>query len=150
MYEIHTTSVVLLRFGALVIIFATLPFGFEGKRRTVQAQEALSRLNTIANAVICFENDRMGDLVSPKAGIHQAFSLAVAQTFWIGVVAAAIAAVAAAGMRELPLRKGFSPEQAALAIERLVRHGAQIGGQDVHRCVLLGRHESSRDVGPKA
>ncbi|MDQ6795471.1 MAG: MFS transporter [Chloroflexota bacterium] len=48
-------------------------------------------------------------------GIHQAFSLAVAQTFWIGVVAAAIAAVAAAGMRELPLRKGFSPEQAAAA-----------------------------------
>ena len=48
-------------------------------------------------------------------GIHQAFSLAVAQTFWIGVVAAAVAAVAAAGMRELPLRKGFSPEQAAAA-----------------------------------
>ena len=48
-------------------------------------------------------------------GIHQAFSLAVAQTFWIGVVAAAIAAVAAAAMRELPLRKGFSPEQAAAA-----------------------------------
>jgi EmrB/QacA subfamily drug resistance transporter len=48
-------------------------------------------------------------------GIHAAFSLAVAQTFWIGVVAAAIAAVAAAGMRELPLRKGFSPEQAAAA-----------------------------------
>jgi cell division protein FtsZ len=62
--------------GALVIVFATLPFGFEGKRRTVQAQEALSRLNAIANAVICFENDRMGDLVSPKAGIHQAFAVA--------------------------------------------------------------------------
>jgi EmrB/QacA subfamily drug resistance transporter len=49
------------------------------------------------------------------AGIHQAFSLGVAQTFWIGVVAAAIAAVAAAGMRELPLRTGFSPEQAQAA-----------------------------------
>src|SRR5437868_6490875 len=62
--------------GALVIVFATLPFGFEGKRRTIQAQEALARLNGIANAVICFENDRMGDLVSPKAGIHQAFAVA--------------------------------------------------------------------------
>src|SRR5437762_8701176 len=62
--------------GALVIVFATLPFGFEGKRRTIQAQEALTRLNGIANAVICFENDRMGDLVSPKAGIHQAFAVA--------------------------------------------------------------------------
>ena len=62
--------------GALVIVFATLPFGFEGKRRAAQAQDALARLNQIANAVICFENDRMGDLVSPKAGIHQAFAIA--------------------------------------------------------------------------
>jgi len=62
--------------GALVIVFATLPFAFEGKRRAKQAEDALSRLNQIANAVICFENDRMGDLVSPKAGIHQAFAMA--------------------------------------------------------------------------
>src|SRR3954453_16070941 len=62
--------------GALVIVFAPLPFCFEGKRRTQQAQQALDRLNGIANAVICFENDRMGDLVSPKAGIHQAFAVA--------------------------------------------------------------------------
>src|SRR5205814_7262218 len=62
--------------GALVIGFATLPFGFEGKRRMIQAQDALSRLQGIASAVICFENDRMGDLVAPKAGIHQAFAVA--------------------------------------------------------------------------
>src|SRR3982075_1697776 len=62
--------------GSLVIAFATLPFSFEGKRRSVQAQEAFSRLNEVANAVICFENDRMGDMVAPKAGIHQAFAIA--------------------------------------------------------------------------
>ncbi len=62
--------------GSLVIVFATLPFSFEGKRRAAQAQEALSRLTQIANAVICFENDRMGDMVAPKAGIHQAFAVA--------------------------------------------------------------------------
>jgi cell division protein FtsZ len=62
--------------GSLVIAFATLPFSFEGKRRAAQAQDALSRLNEIANAVICFENDRMGDMVAPKAGIHQAFGVA--------------------------------------------------------------------------
>jgi hypothetical protein len=33
--------------------------------------DALARLNEIANAVICFENDQMGDMVAPKAGIHQ-------------------------------------------------------------------------------
>lgn len=62
--------------GSLVIAFATLPFSFEGKRRSTQAQEALARLNEIAHAVICFENDRMGDMVAPKAGIHQAFAVA--------------------------------------------------------------------------
>src|SRR5437763_5690353 len=62
--------------GSLVIAFATLPFSFEGKRRAAQAQDALSRLHEIANAVICFENDRMGDMVAPKAGIHQAFGVA--------------------------------------------------------------------------
>ena len=62
--------------GSLVIAFATLPFSFEGKRRAAQAHDALSRLNEIANAVICFENDRMGDMVAPKAGIHQAFGIA--------------------------------------------------------------------------
>jgi cell division protein FtsZ len=62
--------------GSLVIVFATLPFSFEGKRRAAQAQESLTRLTQIANAVICFENDRMGDMVAPKAGIHQAFAVA--------------------------------------------------------------------------
>jgi len=62
--------------GALVVAFATLPFAFEGKRRGAQAREALARLNEIANAVICFENDQMGDIVAPKAGIHQAFAMA--------------------------------------------------------------------------
>lgn len=62
--------------GSLVIAFATLPFSFEGKRRSAQAQDALARMNEVANAVICFENDRMGDMVAPKAGIHQAFGIA--------------------------------------------------------------------------
>src|SRR5438105_15154371 len=62
--------------GALVLTFATLPFAFEGKRRCAQAREALQRLQEIADAVVCFENDRMGDMVLPKAGIHQAFAVA--------------------------------------------------------------------------
>jgi cell division protein FtsZ len=62
--------------GALVIAFVTLPFGFEGKRRNAQAREALVRLSEFAHAVVCFENDRMGDLTPPQAGIHQAFAMA--------------------------------------------------------------------------
>jgi cell division protein FtsZ len=62
--------------GSLVVAFATLPFAFEGKRRLAQAQEALAKLRENSDAVICFENDRMGDMVAPKAGIHQAFAIA--------------------------------------------------------------------------
>lgn len=62
--------------GALVIVFATLPFSFEGKRRSAQAHEALARLHDFADAVVCFENDRLGEMVAPKAGIHQAFAVA--------------------------------------------------------------------------
>ena len=62
--------------GALVIAFVTLPFAFEGKRRNTQAREALARLSEFAHAVVCFENDRMGDLTTPQAGIHQAFAMA--------------------------------------------------------------------------
>lgn len=62
--------------GALVISFATMPFAFEGKRRRAQAVEALERLQAMSDAVICFENDKMGDMVAPKAGVHQAFAAA--------------------------------------------------------------------------
>src|SRR5436189_2918349 len=62
--------------GALVIGFVTLPFTFEGKRRNVQAREALARLSEVCHSAICFENDLMADLVSPQAGIHQAFAMA--------------------------------------------------------------------------
>ena len=43
------------------------------------------------------------------AAIHQAFSLGVAQTFWIGVAAAIVAALAAIGMQELTLRTSNAP-----------------------------------------
>src|SRR5262249_16813672 len=62
--------------GALVLALATLPFAFEGKRRTAQAMEALQELQRVSDAVVCFENDRLGDIVLPKAGIHQAFAVA--------------------------------------------------------------------------
>ncbi|MEY2551231.1 MAG: cell division protein FtsZ [Verrucomicrobiota bacterium] len=62
--------------GSLVLGFVTLPFAFEGKRRLSQAHEALAKLRANCDAVICFENDRMGDMVAPKAGIHQAFAIA--------------------------------------------------------------------------
>ena len=61
---------------ALTVVFATLPFAFEGKRRTRQAEDALAALGEAADVVVCFENDKMGESVAPKAGIHQAFATA--------------------------------------------------------------------------
>ena len=37
-------------------------------------------------------------------GIHGAFSFATAQTFWLGVVGAIVALVAAVAIKEIPLR----------------------------------------------
>jgi cell division protein FtsZ len=61
---------------AFVVVVATMPFTFEGRRRMAQAEEALGSLQRNADLVICFENDRMGDSVSPLAGIQEAFSMA--------------------------------------------------------------------------
>src|SRR6202047_3846439 len=62
--------------NSLVLVFAALPFSFEGRRRCAQAQESLSRLRAIADAVVCFENDRMAEITLPKMGIHEAFAAA--------------------------------------------------------------------------
>jgi hypothetical protein len=49
------------------------------------------------------------------AGIHEAFSLGVASTFIIGVGAAILAALAAAGMQELKLRRTTTAQASAAA-----------------------------------
>jgi cell division protein FtsZ len=62
--------------GALVVVLATMPFSFEGRRRHNQAEEALELLQKRADALILFDNNRMGELVLPKEGIQKAFTLA--------------------------------------------------------------------------
>ena len=111
--------------GALVIAFVTLPFTFEGKRRATQAREALARLNQIAHSVICFENDRMGDLVAPQAGIHHAFAMADT------TISQSVRSVVNLIQRPGLIRIGFDDLLAALR----VRHG---------RC-LFGFGESDSD-----
>ena len=62
--------------NSLVLVFAALPFSFEGRRRCAQAAESLSRLRAIADAVVCFENDRMAEITLPRMGVHEAFAAA--------------------------------------------------------------------------
>lgn len=60
--------------GAFVVVFATMPFVFEGERRRQQAEESLNQLAVLANALVTFDNGRMGELVLAKQGIHEAFA----------------------------------------------------------------------------
>lgn len=62
--------------GAFVVVFATMPFAFEGLRRREQAETALNELAVLSNALVTFDNNRMGELVLAKQGIHEAFSAA--------------------------------------------------------------------------
>lgn len=62
--------------GAFVVVFATMPFLFEGRRRREQAETALNQLAVLSNALVTFDNNRMGELVLAKQGIHEAFSAA--------------------------------------------------------------------------
>ncbi len=112
--------------GALVITFATMPFAFEGKRRLAQAQEALARLHEVSDAVICFENDLMGDIVAPKAGIHQAFAAADV------TISQSVRAIVSLMQRPGLIRIGFDDLLAALR-----------GGPNA-RC-LFGYGESDSD-----
>ncbi len=62
--------------GAFVVVFAVLPFPFEGRRRTEQAEATLAELETAADVLVTFENARMGELALPKEGIQGAFAAA--------------------------------------------------------------------------
>ena len=60
--------------GALVSAVVTSPFQFEGRRRTQQAGESLSELVKHADALVHFENDRMAELVEPRADVAETFA----------------------------------------------------------------------------
>jgi cell division protein FtsZ len=59
-----------------VLALVTMPFTFEGRRRCAQAAASLQLIRENADAVICFENDRMAELALPRMGIHEAFAAA--------------------------------------------------------------------------
>jgi cell division protein FtsZ len=106
--------------GALVISFATMPFTFEGRRRMAQAEEALAALQSVSDVVVCFDNDRMGDVVSPRAGVQEAFTAADR------VISESVRAVAALATQKGIVRMNFDELSAAL----------RGGGRGASRCVF--------------
>lgn len=98
--------------GAFVVVFATTPFHFEGLRRMEQAEESLKELSVLANALITFDNTRMGELVLAKQGVHEAFSAADR------MVSESIRAVTRVVMRPGLVNIGLDDLMAALSTPR--------------------------------
>ena len=62
--------------GALTIAIVTRPFGFEGRRRAVQADGGISRLREKTDTLIVIPNDRLLDVSDEKSSLLSAFKMA--------------------------------------------------------------------------
>jgi cell division protein FtsZ len=98
--------------GAFTVVFATMPFAFEGRRRREQAGTSLNELAVLSNALVTFDNGRMGDLVLAKQGVHEAFAAADR------MVSEAIRAVTRIVMRPGLVNIGLDDLVAALSSNR--------------------------------
>src|SRR5579863_6011154 len=62
--------------GALTVAVVTKPFAFEGKRRMMQAEHALSELVGCVDTVIVIPNERLMDTVERGTSFFEAFRIA--------------------------------------------------------------------------
>ena len=94
--------------GARVVIFATLPFTFEGQRRVAQAEDALAAIREDADILICFENDRMSSTVGLLDGMREAFAASDQ------ILSEAVRSVTALARRRGLVQLGFDELSSAL------------------------------------
>ena len=62
--------------GALTVGVVTRPFGFEGRRRSVQAEQGIQALKQAVDTLIIIPNERLLEIVDEKTGIIDAFRMA--------------------------------------------------------------------------
>jgi cell division protein FtsZ len=62
--------------GALTVGVVTRPFGFEGRRRSVQAEQGIQNLREAVDTLIVIPNDRLMELTDPKTPMVEAFKMA--------------------------------------------------------------------------
>ncbi len=61
---------------ALTVGVVTRPFGFEGRRRSVQAEEGIATLKEAVDTLIIIPNERLLQVAEPRTTIVEAFRLA--------------------------------------------------------------------------
>ncbi|NJK62923.1 MAG: cell division protein FtsZ [Synechococcaceae cyanobacterium SM2_3_1] len=62
--------------GALTVGVVTRPFTFEGRRRTRQAEEGISELQTAVDTLIVIPNDQLLSVISEQTPVQEAFRVA--------------------------------------------------------------------------
>ena len=97
----------------------TTPAGFDPGALT-SVGSGLSAFSKLPPSLVGFYTD----------GFHQAFSIAIANSVWIGVVASGLAFVSALALKEKPLRAHFHAEQAARTGVRTVAGGRAVEGAE--------------------
>jgi len=59
--------------GALTVAVVTMPFSFEGKKRSKLADIGLSELRKESDSIVIIPNDRLLTLIDKKSGIKESF-----------------------------------------------------------------------------
>ncbi len=62
--------------GALTVGVVTRPFGFEGRRRSVQAEQGIQALKSAVDTLIIIPNERLLEIAEPSTPISDAFLMA--------------------------------------------------------------------------
>ena len=94
--------------GAHVVVVATLPFSFEGRRRRDQASDGIKALRACSDLVVCFENERMSSIAGTSAGVLDAFAAVD------GLLAQAVRSLSAMTRRRNVLSGGIAEIAAAV------------------------------------
>ncbi len=62
--------------GALTVGVVTRPFGFEGRRRSVQAEQGIQALKEAVDTLIIIPNERLLEIADERTGVLEAFGMA--------------------------------------------------------------------------
>jgi cell division protein FtsZ len=62
--------------GALTVGVVTRPFGFDGRRRSVQAEQGIQTLKDAVDTLIIIPNERLLEITDERTGVLEAFGMA--------------------------------------------------------------------------